>query len=605
MRAFQAIGLLWPVVSLACGCGAGAPEVETGPAGPPDAGAEAPPADAGGEVDAGAPAREPLDPALQELLDRMDVERDPVALDELARALGDHPHPAAVGRLIVLLASEQDRIRAAAIDSLDRLGEAAVEPLIEALETAEPKQRDRMIERLAAIGDRRAIPALIRMLPATAENGSAARALTRFRDTAVPALLEALEGDVRATRVQAAVALELMTANEAITAALVAALDDEWAPVRAQAASALGTHGTPAATEPLVALLDDRDVAVRVAATGALGRIGTPETVDPLERALADEDPLVRCAAAGALVEIGDPKVVRLLYSAVADVDYDVRERARSAVCDIVTHQLGGKPGREIVDRLVDMLGSDDPAARASAAYLLGDLHAGKAARPLGKLLRDTDADARWAALTALKDLEDRSSAGPLIGALRDEDPQIRAGAAELLGSMAIPRAAQALARSLTDPEPEVRRAAADALASIAKRSAVGPLIKALGDEDAGVAEAARQALDAIGDPATAKLVAAFKQRARSTAVRVALAGLLGHRWKPGAVTALIDALRDPDEEVARIAHLTLEAMACTQLPPDPAEWRSWWRDNRKQDGPGCKGKSTGEPDPQEHPPLW
>jgi HEAT repeat protein len=302
-----------------------------------------------------------------------------------------------------------------------------------------------------------------------------------------------------------------------------------------------------------------------------------------------------------------DPALIDKLYAAIGDEHRDVRNKAREAITTIVAHGLKGTASDEIVERLIAMLKGDRPAARASAAYLLGDLQATVATRSLGALLKDPDEDVRWAALSALKDLEDPASTRALIRALRDEDPQIRAGAAELLGMMEAKRAGGPLTKLLRDPEVEVRRAAAAALEAIPKRSAVGPLIKALGDEDGAVSDSAWQALYAIGAPATGKLVAAFKKRRTATRVRVRIAELLGHQWKANAVMALIGALEDPDNKIAEVAHLVLQDMTCAQLGRDPAEWRRWWKKNKRNEGGSCSGSGAKKrrPDPQEHPPIW
>jgi len=596
------LGLL-ALLSSGCG-GGGTPGAETTPEQPADAGASI-----DGEDDAGAtgPEGERLDPELQALLDDLAAAREPKEIAALARALGDHRHPASVNRLITLLASDQERIRNAAVDSIERIGEDAVEPMIAALDASDPVQRERVIDCLASIGDPRAIPALIRVLPVTAENQSAARALARFRKAAVPALLEALESGTGTTRVQAAWALEIMLCSDAIVEALLKALKDEYAPVRAQAAAALGTHGIAEAIGPISTLLDDPDLEVRMSAAAALVRIGTPEALEQFDRALADEAHEVRGEAVYHAGASWDPALLDRLYAAVGDEHHEVRKKAREAIRTIVTHKLKGTASDEIVQRLIGMLNDDNPAARASAAYLLGSLHAAKATKALARVLKDGDEDVRFAALSALRDLENPAAAQALIGALRDEDPQIRAGAAELLGMMEIERAARPLARLLRDPVAEVRRAAADALELLTKPSVVKPLVRALGDEDPSVADSAERALLAIGAPATRKLVAAFKKPKTGTSARLRIAGLLGHQWKANAFMALVGALKDPERMVAEKAHTTLVDMICVELGPDPADWREWWRENKRDEFGDCPSNNPKYKkfDPQEHPPIW
>lgn len=197
---------------------------------------------------------------------RLGASRDPAAVPELARLLGD---PAEI-------------VRATAAGELGRVGHAsAVAPLS---------------ARLAA--ERRAFV-----------RKEIAYALGRVGDPSAIASLEAWLARERDREVRGAVVWALAEiGSPASVAPLVAALGDPDELVRRHAVRGLGMTRAEGAL-PLVVDRLERDASadVRRHAAEALGRIGDPAARAALEAALGDSDPYVANEADRALERLGIP----------------------------------------------------------------------------------------------------------------------------------------------------------------------------------------------------------------------------------------------------------------------------------------------------------
>ncbi len=124
----------------------------------------------------------------------------------------------------------------------------------------------------------------------------------RDDSSAVPALLEALDGPRCKVRVAAASALGSFCRDDVRTA-LLSVLHTSDRRVRAAAASSLDRQRDDASlvTQSLIRALSDSSKHVRQAAAESLGDIGNPAAEDALVRALGDTSKHVREAAAQAL----------------------------------------------------------------------------------------------------------------------------------------------------------------------------------------------------------------------------------------------------------------------------------------------------------------
>jgi len=140
--------------------------------------------------------------------------------------------------------------------------------------------REFSAEALGAIGDRRAVEAIIQSVKEDVVKG------VRWRS--VFALGKIGEGD------------------HSVTEVLIDALNNDLWVVRENAAKSLGNLVSIEAVEPLISLLVGKEWGVRKQAINALGKIGSDEAVKPLLRLLYDGDADVRWNTTEVLACMGD-----------------------------------------------------------------------------------------------------------------------------------------------------------------------------------------------------------------------------------------------------------------------------------------------------------
>jgi HEAT repeat protein len=255
------------------------------------------------------------------------------AVEALMKALKEDSRVHSPSEESQLLGVEDVRMREEATRALGKIGELAVEPLIEAIHM-DPLiglKNGRSaylyaIEALGATGDPRAVEPLISELARGRGRLTAVEALGEIGDPrAVKPLIEALKDVSEFVQKAAVLALSKIGGEEAEKAlkifktavktvslleknrdveGLIKALKDEDLVVRRGAASALGKIRDARAVEPLIQALKDKDSSVRWGAAVALGRIGDARATEPLNQALKDENSVVRSFAKEALRKI-------------------------------------------------------------------------------------------------------------------------------------------------------------------------------------------------------------------------------------------------------------------------------------------------------------
>ena len=364
-----------------------------------------------------------------------------------------------IKRLIAQLADPAHR--SAAARALIELDAEAVTPLLELLQTKDLSLLAIYQQILAHIPS--ASQPLIRLL-STAHpviRGRAAEVFANSRDKkAVPALLDALQGD--------------------------------YFTVRSRAALALAAIGDPKAIPALLSALKDRETEVRIAACVALGNFKDPSTFDDITNVLLD-DPIieVRQAAARALGNTGHPKAVPFLMEALSD-SYWWYER-ESAAGDLL--QAIEKMGREAVAPLIEGLQEKEGTVRKFAATLLGRIGDPRAIEPLGMALYDMHHDVGNASAQALA-LFGASAVGVLSPALSHPEMWIRIHAVRSLGQIDDRQTTPFLLRMLEDPEREVQKRAIESLGGRKEPSAVSALERIAGNRaDRELASIAKSAL--------------------------------------------------------------------------------------------------------------
>lgn len=241
---------------------------------------------------------------------------------ELVRNLGDIGDPKAVKLLLDRLADRSERVQAAAVEALSKIGETAVEPLISALANENKFVRFRAALALGQIGDRRAVKPLINALrdDIGIVRDGAVRALGKIRDPiAIEPLIEISDR-------------EIPSMGPTLATPEGEGIVHGFQPTRI--AQALAEIGEPA-VERLISTLGTKDVLVRITAIQALGIICDRRSVGPLIHALKAEEAWVREIAAEALGNLRDMSAMGPLQQALRDDHEGVRRTAARAIRNI------------------------------------------------------------------------------------------------------------------------------------------------------------------------------------------------------------------------------------------------------------------------------
>lgn len=382
---------------------------------------------ASGLVQVGAPAVPPL---VRELNDRRSPVRT-VAAGALGRIGGER----AVEALLDLLEGGSQESWELAARALASGGPGVVRPLVAALETGDERRRAAAVAALVRVGRAHLRELLDAPLVLTPERGPlVGLVLRRIGEPALEALLERLGSEDSFLRKTAAEGLGWL-GDAGAAAPLVRALGDGNGRVRQAAAVALVRVVGPEAVaelgvvvvQPLAAALPrlsrfSDDSCWR--ALDALRGVTDPSAVKPLVRALWASDPELRRAAGDALVRIGAPAITPLVECARSPVD------RQSLTAREVLVALGAPAVVPVFESLVAAREEEIPRLRAVLHALRSD------ALPLliGSLA-DPAAGVRLAAARGLLDLPCEEAVDPLLARLRDGDERVREAATDALAS--------------------------------------------------------------------------------------------------------------------------------------------------------------------------
>jgi HEAT repeat protein len=281
-------------------------------------------------------------------------------------ALGPAGAPAQP-ELLAILRDGRREVSEAGEAALAAQGDAAVDPLVAALQDKDSWFRCRAAETLGGLGaaGARAIPALVTALNDhdLCVHGQAMESLGKIGEPAVPALLDALKHENAVIRGAAAQSLERMSpeVQKRAGAVLLPAFRSRDPFERGEAALRLGGMGR-LAIEPLLSCVADPDADLRFKSVVALGDIGRsePAVVSALLGRFRDDERTVRLKAAVVLARFAerDGSVIETLLPLLTSTNADDRRGALWTVGQM------GAAGEPAVPVLVGILESGDESWR-------------------------------------------------------------------------------------------------------------------------------------------------------------------------------------------------------------------------------------------------
>jgi len=486
------------------------------------------------------------------------------AVEVLARMGGDE----AAGALVLMLRDPDDAIRATVVDALAFFGPDAVEPLTRYLATWQGPTDALVPTLLGKLRAERGVGflSLHAADPEPATRAAVATALGRIgSEGALPLLLELLRDMVDEVRIAAARALGEVQNAAAVDALLDEMADDNPA-VRAAAAEALGRINSQKSVDTLSrACAEDPDENVRKAATAALRRVSA-WAVTPLIHALSGPDLDGRIHAVSQLLEQGKASILPLT-ELLASEEPTVRASAAEV--------LGALGDAAALDSLIGALGDADARVRLAVTRALGRVKHPRAAATVARLLEDPDNKVAAAAANGLENLSELAI-DPVFGLLSSESADVRVRAIDVLGRLRHKGACERLIRGLADSVTWVRIVSAQALGEIGEIQAAPALVRALKDRDAVVRAMAAEALGKLRDfQATMQLLSALGDE--SDLVRMNALRALGQIGNPAAIPFLVPALDSPEPGVRCAAIEGLAAMRVTAVLPRLRKMARHW----------------------------
>ena len=449
------------------------------------------------------------------------------------------------------------------VELLGKIGsEAAIPPLVKALEHSNSDVRSSAVSALAQIGSEAAIPGLLQALEHSDSDvrSSAANALGQISsEAAIPGLLQALK-DFYWTVRHSAVSVLAQIGSEAAIPGLLQALKDFYWTVRHSAANALGQIGSEAAIPGLLQALEHSDSDVRSSAVFALGQIGSEAAIPGLLQALKDSDWDVRRSVASALAQIGSEAAIPGLTQALADPNLYVRRSAADSL---------GQIGLEAaIPGLIQALEDREFYVRRNSAFALGEIGSKAATFGLIQALEDREFYIRINAAFALGKIGSKAAIPGLIQALKDSKMSVRISATHILSEMDSDAAIPGLIQALKDPKTSVRRSAADGLGKIGSEAAIPGLLQALKDDDWTVR---RRAVNALGKMESKVAISGLNKALKHSYsyVRWSAANALVKIGSKAAYFCLKSALKDSALYVRSSAAFALGEMGLEVAIPD------------------------------------
>jgi eukaryotic-like serine/threonine-protein kinase len=411
---------------------------------------------------------------------------------------------------------------------LASLGTSAIEPIVQALATADKKETLAYVEILSKLIDIKTLPQILRMMSEGSSRAVAglAWALSSSKSYPASALLDALsKPDMPKPSI-----IEVIGAQKArfTVRELLAAAYNQEANEKAALFKIIGDIADESSIGDLITRIEGKDPVARMHIITVLSRFDKPVVHAAIQAQLKDPNKFIRSAALSALARMNGQIDIKLLCGLLRDPEIEVQNKAVEVVIK-ANHP-------ETIKHLVEVLKDENEYARRAAVEVLNAVGNSKSVKYLLEVIADSD----W---------------------------WVRTRAADALGKIGGPRVVEAVLELIKDDNQDIRRAAIEILNQTKDERAVAQLIEATRDADWWVSERAVDALAEIGSvKAVPRLVDMLAGAAKSLPTVVRAIGKLGD---PKIIENLLPLLQRPENEikvevVAALAKLADERRADT-----------------------------------------
>jgi len=378
-----------------------------------------------------------------------------------------------------------------ALEKLIALGSDAIDPIVDALATAEKRETTVYVEALARLIDARTLPTLLKTM--SEANGRAmsgiAWALSTSRNYPAHALLDALTKPGMPKQAL----LDVITAQKArynVRELLNAAYTQEPSE-RNGLFKIIGEIADESSIDDLLARIEGKDPVARLHIINVLARFNLPKVQQAVQKQLKDTSKFIRSAALSALAKMDGPFDMPILVGMLRDPEIEVQNKA----VDVVVK--ANHP--ETIKYLVDVLKDENEYARRAAVEVLNVVGTSKSVKYLLEVIADSDWWVRTRAADALGKIGGPRVVDAVLALIKDENQDSRRAAIEILNQTKDERAVAQLIDATRDPDWWVSERAVDALAEIGSSKALPRFIDMLQGEAKSLPTVIR-AIGKIGD---------------------------------------------------------------------------------------------------------
>jgi serine/threonine-protein kinase len=404
-----------------------------------------------------------------------------------------------------------------ALEKLGALGPSAIEPIVEALATAEKRETMAYVEVLARLIDSKTLPQVLKIMAEA--NGRAmsgiAWALSSTKSYPAGALLDALSKPLmpkQAILDVIAAQKTRYTVRELLNAAYAQEPNE-----RSGLFKIIAEIADSSSIDDLVARIEGKDPVARLHIINVLSRFNTPKVQQAVQNQLKDSSKFIRSAALSALAKMDGPFDMTLLCGMLRDPEIEVQNKA----VDVVVH--ANHP--ETIKYLVDVLKDENEYARRAAVEVLNVVGTSKSVKFLLEVIADSDWWVRTRAADALGKIGGPRVVDAVLELIKDENQDIRRAAIEILNQTKDERAVAQLIDATKDADWWVSERAVDALAEIGSTKALPRFLEMLSGEPKSLPTVIR-AIGKIGDQKCIEQLLPMLQRPENEVKSEAIAAL-------------------------------------------------------------------------------